>query len=298
MAMKKLKMKNKFYLVGLILTIPLLTSSYYIFLGRLNEIQLIHHIVFAVLLFLVITLGFLLGKDIIQPLQAELLFTKKLAEGDYSGKVSISRGDELGLLANNLNRISEIIKTKDTYLNFIPTPIVALDTEFNIIFINDVGAKVFNEKPETIIGKKCYNLFKTSHCNTPECRCFQAMNKDGIFTGETVAKLPSGDLPIQYTATPLKDDSGKITGALEYVADISGLKKVFSEASLKVEYLNNIPTPIMVIDKEFNVQFMNPAGAGAVGHTTDNVKGKKCFSLFNILQIVVSIPIYTFGRKP
>ena len=278
--MKNFKMNKKFYLLGSI-SIVLLTSYYLIFSGRLNDVQLIRHIVFVALLLIIITLGVLLSKDIIQPLQQEVLFTKKLADGDFSDKITISRNDELGSLADNLNKITDIIKTKDKYLNLIPAPVVAMDTEFNILFINHEGAKIFNEKPETLIGKKCYNLFKTSHCNTSECRCFQAMNKDGIFVGETVAKLPSGDLPIQYTAASLKDENGKITGALEYVTNISGLKNVINEANLKVEYLNNIPTPVMVIDKEFNVQYMNTAGAHVVGQTAESVKGKKCFTLFD-----------------
>ena len=52
------------------------------------------------------------------------------------------------------------------------------------------------------------------------------MDKDGRFTGETVANLPSGQLPIRYTGAPLKDDNGNIVGAVEYVLDIAAEKQV------------------------------------------------------------------------
>ena len=54
----------------------------------------------------------------------------------------------------------------------------------------------------------------------------------------------------------MKDASGKITGALEFIADHSEVRGALKDSMLKVEYLNNIPTPVMGIDIEFNVKFM------------------------------------------
>ena len=73
-------------------------------------------------------------------------------------------------------------------LDLIPTPIVAIDRDFSITYINDFGAELVGLTPEACQGKKCYDLFKTPHCHTPECRCRQAMEKDGIFTGERLSK--------------------------------------------------------------------------------------------------------------
>ncbi len=166
-------------------------------------------------------------------------------------------------------------------LDLLPTPVVCIDKEFTVTFMNPAGAGVMGKKPEDVIGLKCYDLFKTPHCRTPECRCAQAMQKDGVFTGETVAD-PSGlNLPIQYTGAPIKDDDGNIIGAIEYVVDITKTKKAMDDANAKVNFLNNIPTPVVVVDKDFNVQFMNPAGAQAVGRTPEACHGQKCFSLFN-----------------
>ncbi len=282
MVMANLKLKNRFYLIyGIIITTLLVAYYHYSISNGLSEQSILNHIIFIILMFIVVTSGFLLYRSIINPLQQQLSHAQKIIDGDYSNIIRSASNDELGTMAKYLQKINELIKTKDKYLNNIPTPVVAIDKEFNITFINEEGAKTLNKKSENILGEKCYNIFKTSHCNTPDCRCFQAMTKNNIFVGDTIAKLPSGDLPIQYTAAPLKDEHDKIIGALEYVADISQLTKVLNDSTLKVEYLNNIPTPVMVIDKNFNIQFMNPAGAKAVGHTTESAKGLKCFNLFN-----------------
>ncbi len=166
-------------------------------------------------------------------------------------------------------------------LNNIPTPIMRIDREFNVTYMNPHGAALVGRSVEDVLGKKCHELFQTEHCNTPECRCAQAMQKDGVFGGETLAKPAGLDLTIQYTGAPVKDPEGNIVGALEYIVDISDQKKAMDDAGLKVEYLNNIPTPVMAVDRDFNVEFMNPAGAKAVGRTQDECRGQKCYSLFN-----------------
>jgi len=113
---------------------------------------------------------------------------------------------------------------KETYLKNIPTPVLAVDRNFEVIFMNDAGAKALGRTAESCIGEKCYDLLATTHCGTPDCRLRQAMEKDGIFTGETIA-TGVGNLFIQYTGAPLKDANGKITGGLEYVTDISAIKE-------------------------------------------------------------------------
>ena len=47
------------------------------------------------------------------------------------------------------------------------------------------------------------------------------MRENSVCTNDTVARLPSGELPIRYTGAPLKDTEGNIIGGLEYVLDIS-----------------------------------------------------------------------------
>ncbi len=170
---------------------------------------------------------------------------------------------------------------KANYLNLIPTPVMAIDKDFNVIYMNGAGANALNRTAESCKGEKCFNLFNTEHCNTAECRCAQAMQKNGTFTGETVAKLAGKELPISYTGAPLKDENDKIIGALEFVSDMTETKAAMDDALTKVDFLNKTPTPIMAIDKEFNVTFMNETGAQAVGKSQEEVKGKKCFDLFN-----------------
>ena len=166
-------------------------------------------------------------------------------------------------------------------LNTLPTPVLAIDTDYAITFINPAGASVLGSVPDEVVGKKCYDLFKTPHCKTAKCACTRAMRTDSVVTEQTIARPAEGVIiPIKYTGAPIKDAKGNIKGALEYVLDMTEEIKQKQAADEKIENLNTIPTPIMSIDTDFTITFMNPAGAGVVGSTPDEVVGKKCYDLF------------------
>ncbi len=57
------------------------------------------------------------------------------------------------------------------------------------------------------------------------------MREDRLCTGDTIAKLPSGDLPIRYTGAALRDENGDIVGGLEYITPIAEEHKVVNEVA-------------------------------------------------------------------
>ncbi|MBF0452918.1 MAG: PAS domain-containing protein [Candidatus Magnetomorum sp.] len=115
----------------------------------------------------------------------------------------------------------EKASSKARVLDFIPTPIMTVDKELRVTYMNNAGLNALNLASESVIGRKCCELFKTDHCNTSNCQVAKAMRENAVFTGDTVAKLPSGHLPIRYSGAPLKDEKGNIIGGIEYVLDIS-----------------------------------------------------------------------------
>lgn len=110
-------------------------------------------------------------------------------------------------------------------LYFLPMPMFSIDRDFTITYMNRKAAESIKAEPKDCVGKKCYSLFRTAHCNTPECRGKWAMERDGIFSGETV----SGQICLGYTASPIKDSNGMITGVMEMMEDITSQKKVVLE---------------------------------------------------------------------
>ena len=85
-------------------------------------------------------------------------------------------------------------------LDGLPTPVVAIDKDYNVTYMNNVGAGLVGMTTEEVKGKKCYDLFKTPHCNTSECRCAQAMQNDGELSNKILRTFSL--LPLSYCNFP------------------------------------------------------------------------------------------------
>jgi signal transduction histidine kinase/DNA-binding response OmpR family regulator/methyl-accepting chemotaxis protein len=154
------------------------------------------------------------------------MVAEEVSIGDYSLEMEIKgEKDMLGrALKQMIARLKESnadSQRKIDYLNNIPTPVHVVDTNFNVQFINKAGALLVGKDVDECIGKKCFALFNTTHCQTERCRSFRAMNQDRVLTGDTVSHLPDLEIPLRYTSAPLHDNTGKIIGAIEYMVDTS-----------------------------------------------------------------------------
>lgn len=182
-------------------------------------------------------------------LKAKTDAAQQIAGGDLNTRVKIaSESDVLGkameTMVANLKKSSEEVhaaledaKLKVEYLNKIPTPVMIVDKDMTVQFINEAGAGAAGASVDHCIGKKCFDLFRNAHCQTSECRTAQAMQRDGIFTAETVITARGMNLPVQYTSAPVKDAKGNIIAVIENVVDISKIKAVVNEVNRAAEEL-------------------------------------------------------------
>jgi methyl-accepting chemotaxis protein len=105
------------------------------------------------------------------------------------------------------NALDVIVGNIDT----IPIPVLAVDTSFNILYMNRKGTEVLSSSPEKILGKKCYSFFNTGDCNTKNCACAQAMNTNATIHPDGCK--PNGmELSISYTGTILRNKKGRLSG--------------------------------------------------------------------------------------
>ncbi len=130
--------------------------------------------------------------------------------------------------------LSHVQFTADSYLeklNKLPTPVMEIDKDYNVIFINEVGASLNGLKPKQVVGTKCYDHFNTKHCRTRQCALHRAMASGNPELAETRANLKSGNanVPIVYSGIPTRDEKGAISGALEFVMDNSSTYQVVDQ---------------------------------------------------------------------
>lgn len=116
------------------------------------------------------------------------------------------------------------------YLDSIPSPVMAVDENFTVKFLNKYGSKLVGETIQSVIGKKCYDLFRTGDCQTDKCACAKAMKNKEVTTSQTVAHPCSAEIPIQYVSRPLYDQNKNVVGAVEIVTDITHINGIISKS--------------------------------------------------------------------
>ena len=174
-----------------------------------------------------------LSRSISKPIKYLTEISKDIAEKNLNVQIDIkeNRTDEIGDLANSFrlmvkNLGESIFETEQKIENLetIPTPVITMDKDFTLTYMNRAAGDMTGVSQKEAIGKKCYELFKTHDCKTEKCACAQAMKLDDIITEETIASPVGAEIDVRYTGAPIKDASGNIVGALEFVLDVSDEK--------------------------------------------------------------------------
>ncbi|MFQ3550170.1 MAG: methyl-accepting chemotaxis protein, partial [Armatimonadota bacterium] len=162
--------------------------------------------------------------NVLQNLVAEAnMLSKAAIEGRLNtrGNASNFEGGYKQIVEGVNNTLDSVVG----HLDNIPAPVMIIDNDFNIQYINNFGAEVGGKTPQQLVGTKCYDHFKTSDCKTANCACAKVMSSNTKAESETDAHPGNLDLEISYVGVPIKDESGKVVGALEVVQDQTAIKQ-------------------------------------------------------------------------
>ncbi|HOW04225.1 PAS domain-containing protein [Methanospirillum hungatei] len=157
------------------------------------------------------TVAHIWGKDIPIRYYASPLYNDS---GDVIGAVEYFEDlTEIKKKEDDLRRAGKEIQG---VLNGVATPVIAIDTSQKITHINKAGADLFQKNPEDLIGTICHTLFQTDVCQGGNCATMRSIRERRVITEETVAHIGSKDIPILVTATPVINEEGVCTGAVEF----------------------------------------------------------------------------------
>ncbi|AKB77126.1 RsbR, positive regulator of sigma-B [Methanosarcina horonobensis HB-1 = JCM 15518] len=132
-------------------------------------------------------------------------------------------------------------------LESIPIPVIAVDKDFNILFINSAGCDWCKKEFEEAIGKKCFNVIEAKCCSSSNCGIKEAMDSGKKYTGHYEIPHHKETINIEITAVPLKDENGKIVGGLEYITDITSKVKMENELRTQTQTILELATPVIKI---------------------------------------------------
>lgn len=177
-----------------------------------------------------------LGKAVnqmVDNLHAVVRQAEVISQGDFSARITPwSDEDQLGTALNRMTiRLRDMeaanrsafdkARILTEHLNKLPPPILTIDRNFRVQYVNAAGSDFVGMPMEECLGRYCYELFANPHCHTSECRAGRAMRTRNIEKGETELDQDGLKIPVRYTGAPILDENGVVIGALEYFIDIT-----------------------------------------------------------------------------
>jgi PAS domain S-box-containing protein len=164
-------------------------------------------------------------------------------------------------------KISKII------FNSISDGVFTVDQDCIITSFNRAAEKITGFRAREAVGKHCFDVFRTEVCHK------QCALKDTLCTADPVANArvtiitrDEREVPISVTTTLLRDDDGRVVGAVEFFRDISevehlresldrkrGLDDIVSVNRRMQQLVALLPD---IAESECNVLVEGPSGCG------------------------------------
>jgi len=162
------------------------------------------------------------------------MLAKAAMEGKLNTRADASKhmGDFRKIVDGVNNTIARLV----SLLDVMPAPAMIIDRDFNVLYMNKLGAEVGGRSQQQVAGTKCYDHFRTSDCKTDKCACQRAMTGGQTTNSATDAHPGSLNLDIDYTGVPIKDDNGTIIAAFEVVTDQTAVKKAARVADKQAKF--------------------------------------------------------------
>jgi PAS domain S-box-containing protein len=150
-------------------------------------------------------------------------------------------------------------KQKTDILNAIGEMVAYQDREGKVIWANRVSAESVGEAPESLEGRRCFEIWHGRNSRCVECPPFMAFETGEPSEGEV--QSPDGRY-WRLRGYPVKDNRGRVTGIVEVGRDITSEKRAkdIIESSLKEkeallrEVHHRVKNNLAVINSLLNLQ--------------------------------------------
>ncbi|OOV26367.1 PAS domain-containing sensor histidine kinase [Flavobacterium sp. LM5] len=229
--------------------------------------------------------------NIANPIKELTESIKQIANKNYSERVHFRHHNEFGDLANSFNTMAEKLqeyhnsnlyklsfekKRLETLINNMHDPIIGLDNEGVILFINDEAIKIMGLKQEEVVGKSAEKLGLTndlmqsllvekSENEKAQIMKIFADDKESYFEKEIV----------KITIKPTGEDQAIAIGNVIILRNITFFKELdFAKTNFIATVSHELKTPIASI--KMSLQLLENERTGAINeeqkHLVDSIK--------------------------
>lgn len=162
------------------------------------------------------------------------LLSKNISVGELNYRADESKFE--GAYHVMVGGVNTAIANVVNYYEIIPSPIMIMDRQLCLQYVNNETAKLLGKGKEELYGTPCAQSWNTALCNTDGCPCVQAMEKDEVVTCENTCEIDGKTMDIYCIGAPVKNSEGEIVGCFEFVTDQSDIKNAVRISRKQSEY--------------------------------------------------------------
>ncbi|TAL12394.1 MAG: PAS domain S-box protein [Nitrospirae bacterium] len=221
--------------------------------------------------------GFQIAKGITVPIQRLAEGTKAVAAGDLNFRITTRANDEVGVLVDSFNRMTEDLQGSnielerrrsytETVLDNVGSGVVSVDAGGRVTTFNRAAERILGMKGDDIRGRLLNDVFKplglVMFTDLVE-RIRTGERESQIWEGQ--AEVGGGVLALGLNGTRLRDDKGQSLGAVVVFEDLSALIKAqksaaWQEVAQRIAHeIKNPLTPIQLSAERLRKKFFEGA---------------------------------------
>ena len=226
--------------------------------------------------------GFRLAKDITVPIKELAEATHQIATGDLSFRIQMKAADEIGMLVQSFNQMTEDLqvsrselerrkKYMEIVLKNVAAGVISIDEKGMITTINTSAEQMLKIKGEAVLEKKFSEVLAKEYVEQIEGLLseFKSAQKDSIEKQLTV-NLKGRSLSLLINLTTLKDEEGRPLGVVAVFDDLTQLIKAqrmaaWREVARRIAHeIKNPLTPIQLSAQRLRKRYLGklqPDGA-------------------------------------
>ena len=224
-----------------------------------------------------------------------------LGHGEKPGQVTFNDISEFQNLAESFNAMAEKVQTRETALResekrwsvtlaSIGDAVIATDMGGRITFLNKVAELLTGWSMADAAGKPVQEVFRIVNEHTraivedPVSKVIQTGMIVGLANHTMLLRKGGGEMPIDDSGAPIRDDDGCILGVVLVFRDITERKQV--EVSLQEserrysDMLRRVELVSVTLDRDAKITFCNDYLLRLTGWRREEVLGSNWFERF------------------
>lgn len=233
--------------------------------------------IFATSIIVGLILVFYTTSKIVKPVYSLIEKTKRIVAGDYMQKLEVQGNDEIAELTQEFNTMAERLKAferiniqkimeekhkAEAIVESISDAVLVTDKENKIISLNTAAEKALNVSRHEVLNKHILESIKNEDIFQiiKSIYDLDPMHKDSRYRDIEI-KEGNETKHFRVKAKPIKDDSGKISGVVTLLMDITKFKKI---DQMKSEFVSTVShefrTPLTSIGMSVELLLDQKAG--------------------------------------